>query len=141
MTTTKKPDWIVFTDGASRGNPGLAGAGAVIYTNNNKLLGFKKFLGIQTNNQAEYEGLILALTELKKLEATNILLNADSELMIKQLNGIYRVKNPKILDLYIRAQKIIKDLRPISFVHVPRNENKKADLLANMAIDEKDALE
>ncbi len=127
----------VYTDGGSRNNPGHAAAGAVI--NNHK---FKQYLGIKTNNEAEYEGVILALeklTELYKLEElknSEINLYLDSELVCKQLNREYKVKDENLGKLFIKIHNLKANLPNINFFHIRRELNKEADKLVNEALDE-----
>ena len=131
----------VYTDGASRGNPGKSGAGIFILDEDNKkTISLKQYLGILTNNEAEYGALIIALEYFAELTNTsgkfNINFLSDSQLLVNQLNGIYSVKSPNILPLYDKAKKIIANLNAVcSFKHIPRTLNFKADKLANSAID------
>ncbi len=129
--------WIAYTDGASRGNPGLSGIGAFVTAPDGTEHELKKFLGIKTNNQAEYAALLLALEFLIKEKAGDVLIRADSELMIKQMRGEYKVKNENILPLYREIQKLLGHFKKIQFEHVRREFNKDADRLANEAIDER----
>jgi len=126
--------WIVNVDGASRGNPGLAGAGAVIRRGGEKIE-LKKFLGQTTNNEAEYEALIMAIEEALKRGADDVELRCDSELMVKQMNGLYRVKAENLKPLYQKARGLADKLKKVTILHVKRNLNKEADELANSAID------
>ena len=133
----------VFTDGASRGNPGLAGAGSVILVNGEVVDEAFEFLGEKTNNEAEYEALILALRRIIKLVGKRVVsvdseytFYADSQLMIKQLRGEYKVKAPKVKPLYEKVCEL-KDELDCKFVWVRREDNSKADELANRAIDER----
>ncbi len=128
--------WLVYTDGASRGNPGIAGCGAAISSPEGEEYEYTKFLGEMTNNQAEYHALILALENLTKLGAKNIILRADSELMVKQLKGEYRVKHPNIIPLFKTIKKLLLFFTQVKFEHVKRENNKIADKLANQAIDD-----
>ncbi len=133
----------VYTDGASRGNPGKSGAGIfIIDEDNKKNISLKQYLGILTNNEAEYRAFIIALEYLSKSKFTtgpeiyNILFLADSQLLINQINGIYSVKSPNIIPLYNKAKKLIANLNAAySFKHIPRMLNSMADKLANSAID------
>ncbi|MBI4411036.1 MAG: ribonuclease HI family protein [Deltaproteobacteria bacterium] len=127
--------WIVYTDGASRGNPGEAGAGAFLVSESGKEIPLSHYLGIKTNNQAEYAALLMGLEELKKQKAREVEIRADSELMVRQLKGEYRVKNEGLIPYYERAKNLLTSFEKVSFRHVPREENKKADKLANEAID------
>jgi ribonuclease HI len=133
----------VFTDGGSRGNPGCSGYGLVIYDDHQKIL-FKesKYLGTKTNNEAEYSGLIGALTWINKnqdsLKISEINFHADSQLMIRQLQGIYKVKAPTLLPLFRKAKEIINSISvPIFFKDIRRESNELADELANLAMDRK----
>ena len=127
--------WIMYSDGASRGNPVESGAGAFLVSEKGEEIGLVKYLGIRTNNQAEYEGLILGLEKLKALGARKVEVRADSELMIRQLQGKYRVKNPDLQVLFVKAGALLKYFDEVSLRHVPREQNKEADRLSNEAID------
>ena len=124
----------IFTDGASKGNPGEASIGAALYVNNQEVANISKTIGISTNNVAEYTALIEALRKAIDLGFKEVLVNADSELMIKQLNGEYKVKNDGIKPLFAECQKLRRDFTSIKFKHVPRELNKRADQLANQAL-------
>lgn len=132
----KTSSWVVYTDGASRGNPGLAGAGAVLLSPEKKVTELKKFLGKQTNNFAEYQAMLLAFEELQRQKAEHVILRADSELMIKQMRKEYRVKNENIKPLYEKAVRFLENFSSVIFEHIPREKNKEADRLANEALDE-----
>lgn len=136
MTDFAHKSWIAYTDGASRGNPGIAGCGAHIISPQQEEHGFKRFLGTKTNNQAEYEAVILALEHLTRFKADHVTIRADSELMVKQMNGEYKVKNSNILPLYTQVKDLTKNFTTIHFEHVRREFNKEADKLANEAIDD-----
>lgn len=136
---------IIHTDGASRGNPGLAGAGAVVNGLNNKYL-LSLFLGKKTNNEAEYLALLSALrlmvslmddeSENRLLKASSIHFKLDSKLVVEQLNKNWKIKNHRMRALAQDCWKIIAELdAPVYFDHVGRELNKKADWLANEAID------
>ncbi|HML19254.1 MAG TPA: ribonuclease HI family protein [Candidatus Dependentiae bacterium] len=126
----------LFVDGASRNNPGRAGVGIFITKDKNTIeqLGF--YIGIKTNNQAEYLALLLGILYLKNHVGPNdmVLIVSDSELMVKQLKGEYRVKNQDLLQLYMIAKKMLASLN-YKVVHVMREENCMADSLANLGID------
>lgn len=127
---------IVETDGAARGNPGLAGAGVIIRdARGHRIETFSKFLGVTTNNQAEYQALIEGLQAVSKHKPESITVRMDSELVVKQMTGQYRVKHPELLPLYIQAMEIVSALPEVTFVHVPREQNPGADQMANVAID------
>ncbi len=132
----------IFTDGGSRGNPGIAGAGAVVYDEEgNEIRTVSKFLGKKTNNWAEYEAVILGLElaykhfkkETKEIEFE---IKMDSQLVQRQLKGVYKIKEPTLKEQYLRIHNLIVKYFPnIKFVHIPREENKRADELANIAMD------
>jgi ribonuclease HI len=127
---------VLCTDGASRGNPGPAGAGAIITDEKGATLTEKAvYLGETTNNQAEYQALLIGLQEAVKLAPVRLTVRMDSELIVKQLNGEYRVRNRDLQPLHDRAQKLMEQLADVKVVHVPREENVDADRLANQAID------
>ena len=127
----------IHSDGAARGNPGPAGAGALLRDDGGTPVGeVCEYLGEATNNQAEYRALIFAIAEAKRLGATSLAIYADSELMVKQVRGEYRVKNEGLKPLF---QEVVRGLRAIgdyTIEHLPRERNKEADKLANRAIDE-----
>jgi len=126
----------IYTDGASRGNPGEAGIGFVLVNEKGKIIKeFSSFVGIRTNNAAEYMALIKALEEAKKLKATEVTVFSDSELMVKQL------KNEGLKPLYEKVQKLKNAFKSVSFIHIPRSQNKRADELANYGIDSKETEE
>ncbi len=132
--STKK--LIIYTDGGARGNPGPAGIGAVIYDENNRLLKeISEYIGEATNNQAEYRAVIAALEKAHKLGAEEVVFYLDSELVVKQLRGEYRVKNKDLASLFVRVHNLKLNFRKIQFFHIPREKNKEADKLVNKAID------
>ncbi len=132
--------WTLFCDGASRGNPGPAGAGAVLSDPGGEIRArLAEYLGLATNNVAEYRALLLGLKEALKLGVRKIRVLADSELMVRQLNGLYRVKAPHLLPLWQAAKKELQKFQTHAITHVPREENSQADTLANEAIDRKTA--
>ncbi len=133
---------IIHTDGGSRGNPGPAGAGATIADAHGEVLAeVSDYLGKATNNIAEYEALVRALTTAKKMFGEKLCtmhvdVRMDSELIIRQMNGIYRVKDPNLQERFLKIKKMIaEDMPNISFTHVYREKNKHADRLVNAAID------
>lgn len=135
------PDGLVFvhTDGACRGNPGPSGAGWVFSEPGGHVFRRgKAFLGRATNNEAEYVAVILALEDALEQGFQSLKLHADSELLIKQVNGIYRVKNPRIKELYTRLMGLARKFVSFEAVHVRREFNAEADLEANRAIDGRD---
>jgi len=126
----------VFSDGASRGNPGLAGAGVVLYDDQGKELCAKTdFLGQCTNNVAEYRALILGLQTAQERGCQSLELFLDSELVVRQMRGQYKVKNKTLKPLFSEAQKLLEEFGQYTISHIPRALNKRADELANQAID------
>lgn len=127
---------ILYTDGASRGNPGLAGAGFLLLDERERLLDEgKTFLGERTNNEAEYEALIAGLKLARRLGCQEVEVRADSQLMVRQLTGQYRVKNKRLIPLALEVKKQAAAFKKVTYYHVPRAENARADALANEAID------
>jgi ribonuclease HI len=128
----------LYSDGAARGNPGLAGAGAVLVEPSGQVVDrLGKFLGTQTNNYAEYMGLLLGLRRAKELGVREVEVFADSELMIRQLGGRYQVKSASLRPLYEEALKLLNNFERVKLVHVPREMNRAADEMSNQAIDER----
>jgi len=128
----------VYSDGAARGNPGPAGAGAVLVEPSGQVVDrLGKFLGVQTNNFAEYMGLILGLRRARDLAVREVEVFADSELMIRQLGGRYQVKSPSLRPLYEEALLLLNGFSRVKLVHVPREMNSAADEMSNRAIDER----
>ncbi|MDP3994056.1 MAG: ribonuclease HI family protein [bacterium] len=127
---------IIYTDGGARGNPGPAAYGIVVYNSEGKIIKrIGKFLGERTNNEAEYEGVIAALEEAAKLAARYVDFYLDSELVVRQLNNIYRAKNQRMQGLLLRVRNLETKFKKITYTHVPREKNKLADKLVNEAID------
>ncbi len=127
---------IIYTDGGARGNPGPAGIGCVFYDERkNKIAEVSKFIGETTNNQAEYRAVLAALEKAKGLGAKEIVLYSDSELVIQQLNQKYRVKNKDLAPLFVKIWNLSIGLKKITYQHIPRELNKEADRLVNLAID------
>jgi ribonuclease HI len=128
----------LFTDGAARGNPGPAGAGAVIVNADGHIVAkVGKFLGDSTNNVAEYMGLILGLKRAKAMGIKELDVLADSELMVKQLAGEYAVKAEHLKPLHLEAEALLKGFADVTVRHIPREENAAADAMSNRAIDER----
>lgn len=126
----------LYVDGASRGNPGQAGAGALIKDPSAKVVRrLKKFLGRTTNNVAEYSALVLGLEAARSMGIDRISVFADSELMVKQLNGVYKVKSEDLRPLYEKASALSKGFKEFSIKHIYREKNAAADALSNEAID------
>lgn len=127
--------WTLYCDGASRGNPGQSGAGALLISPAGEEVPLTRYLGTKTNNQAEYEGLLLGLEELVRRKALAVEILADSQLLIRQLAGQYRVKHEGLIPLYKKAKDYLSQFLKVSLKHIPREQNKKADQLSNDAID------
>ncbi len=131
----------IFIDGGARGNPGPAGYGVVAKTSDNKILYQKSsYLGIKTNNEAEYAGLISALQWLndnyQNLNINQVLINSDSQLLICQIQGLYKVKAENLKPLFAQSKNLLENIPfSIIFKHIPREENSLADQLANQAMD------
>jgi ribonuclease HI len=126
----------VYTDGASRGNPGPAGVGVVIEDDRGmRLRGLHRWLGVTTNNEAEYQALIEGLKAVADWKPDRVELYLDSKLVVEQMNGRYRVKSAELAPLYKRASDLVQQLPEVKISHVDREKNKGADALANMAID------
>jgi ribonuclease HI len=127
---------VCYVDGASRGNPGPSGIGVSIQDDkNNVIKEIKEYIGLKTNNVAEYIAVIRALKELKKMKISNGIINLDSELVVNQINGIYRTKDNVLRDLLLQIKEIEKEFSSIKYNYIPRNKNKIADKLANIAIN------
>jgi len=127
----------IFTDGASRNNPGEAGVGIFITQDSIPIEKIARYLGTATNNVAEYTAAIIGLEHAVKLRATSVKLCADSELLVKQLNGQYKVKNEGLKPLYAKLKELIAKIGSVEVQYIPRDQNREADALANKAIDEK----
>jgi ribonuclease HI len=135
--------FIIYTDGGSRGNPGKAAIGVVICNEmGQEVKKFGEFLGDNlTNNDAEYNAVILALKKFKSVFGktlaleTEIEIRADSELVVKQLTGEYRIENPKIQQFFMEIWNLKFDFKSVKFRHIPREKNREADRLVNEALD------
>lgn len=126
----------IYADGGARGNPGPAGIGAVILGEKGKAVAkISKYIGETTNNQAEYKALIAALTKAKELGACELEVFLDSELVVKQLNREYRVKDKDLAPLFVRVYNISLGFKKIVFKHIKREKNELADKLVNLALD------
>jgi len=126
----------IYIDGAARGNPGNSGIGILIRETKDKNREVKKYLGTQTNNQAEYTALITALESAKDLKDRQIKIFTDSLLVANQINGIWKVRHPEIITLNKKAKRLLQNFKNITIQHIPRELNREADRLANLAIDE-----
>jgi ribonuclease HI len=128
---------IIYTDGGARGNPGQAAIGVVIKNSlGNTVAGYGEYLGKQTNNYAEYSALISGLKKAKELGATEVECVLDSELVTKQMNRQYKVKEPTLQKLFIQAYNLSGQFEKISFKHIYRENNKEADRWVNRILDE-----
>ena len=127
---------IIYTDGGSRGNPGPSGIGAVLLDENRGVVKeLSKYIGQATNNQAEYQALIMALDEAKKIGVKEVDVFMDSELIVKQMNREYKVKNKDLAPLFIKVYNLTLNFSKANFTHVRREHNKRADELVNLALD------
>lgn len=134
--TLKNNCLMLYTDGCCKGNPGPAGIGVVIKDSRKKILKeLSEYIGEATNNIAEYSALIRGLEAAGDLGAEDIKVFMDSELVVKQLSGEYRVKDDGMKELFHRALEVLKDFRSFEIKHIDRSKNKEADKLANRAID------
>lgn len=126
---------VLRTDGGSRGNPGPAGAGFVIERDGDILCRGGRFLGATTNNVAEYEALIWGLENVSAMGFADVTVFADSELLVRQVNGQYRVKNEGLKPLFLRALELLRSFASYRVSHVRREQNAEADAMANEAMD------
>jgi len=131
------PVWALRTDGGARGNPGPAGAGFVLERDGEIVVHGGAYLGATTNNVAEYEAMIWGLENAVSSGVDRITVYADSELMVRQMTGVYKVKNANLKPLFLRASELTRQLDNVEFQHVRREENTAADELANAAMDER----
>jgi len=146
----EKDKIIIYCDGGSRGNPGPAAAAFIITKANSefriKNYEYSKFLGTATNNEAEYQAAIFALKKVKQLigkekaEKENIEIRMDSELIVNQLNGEYKIKEKTLAPFFIEIWNLKQDFGEVKFVQVPREENKEADRLVNKELDTKSSV-
>jgi len=127
---------IIYTDGGARGNPGPAGIGVIIYNEARQVVAeISEFLGVATNNQAEYRAIIAGLTRAAHLGASELDFYLDSELAVKQLNREYKVKNKDLAPLFLTVHNLSLNFKKINYTHVTRDRNQEADRLANEAMD------
>lgn len=128
--------WTAYIDGGARGNPGPAAAGIhIVDQSEQPVFSAGIFLGHKTNNEAEYAGLLIALDALLASGIHDVIVYSDSELLVRQMTGQYRVKAPHLKSLYEEANARVKDVGKVRFQHVPRERNRQADALVNQAID------
>ena len=137
LTDRPMNEWITLQfDGGSRGNPGPSGIGVVLSAEDGTpLVTLGRFIGQATNNIAEYRGLITALEQAKKLGATKIIIRGDSELIIRQMLGQYKVRHPNLKPLYEQARALLREFPQSRIEHNLREKNELADKLANLAMD------
>lgn len=127
----------VFCDGGSRGNPGPAASGVVFLNNEDQVIAeFNQYIGIDTNNQAEYQAVVLAITKLAEYKFNHVKFYLDSELIVKQLNGIYRIKNLELKPHYLKIISWLKEHPTTTVEHVRRELNKLADAQVNICLDD-----
>jgi len=130
-------EWLLMVDGAARGNPGEAGCGAAICDETGTVVKeLSRYLGHATNNVAEYEGLLMGLEALVQMGRKKVRVQSDSQLLVRQLNGQYRVKDEKLKVLFQRAVSLLRRFDAYRILHVPRELNTLADRLANRGIDD-----
>jgi ribonuclease HI len=130
-----EPDLVVCFDGASRGNPGQAAIGVVVLKDGQPVLTIGETIGEATNNVAEYRALLRGLAEAAALGARTVRICSDSELVVRQLSGQYKVRSPHLAPLHRQALSRMRQFARVSVVHVPREQNQGADDLANRALD------
>lgn len=134
MATRKKIH--IYADGGSRGNPGPSGIGVILFDDDGNIIEqLAEFIGKTTNNQAEYQALIMGLQEALGCGASEVIVHLDSQLLVSQLTGEYRVKNENIKKLFILTQNLVKKFEKVKFIKIPRSENFEADKLVNQAIN------
>ncbi|MFA5135586.1 MAG: ribonuclease HI family protein [Patescibacteria group bacterium] len=126
----------MYTDGGARGNPGPAGIGVVIWHGNELVGAYSKYIGVATNNQAEYQAVVLALEHAKRIKAEEIDIYMDSELAVNQLNRKFKIKNADLGSLFVKAWNVMVGFKAVRFHHIPREKNSEADKLVNQAIDQ-----
>ncbi len=126
---------ITYTDGGSRGNPGPSASGMIVMDGAKTIAAFGKYLGVTTNNVAEYTAVLLALEKCRELGATEVEMRMDSELVVKQMNGIYKVKHPNLAPIYLKIHNLKTHFKKVTFHHVRREQNAAADEQVNKAID------
>ena len=126
----------LHVDGASRGNPGPSSFGAILLDESDRVLEeISGFLGRATNNVAEYQGLLAGLTKALEYSPDHLTVKSDSQLLTNQLLLKYRVKDPKLIPLFDRAKTLLKQFPQVEILHIPREENRPADVLANNALE------
>jgi ribonuclease HI len=137
MSSSILNKFVMKFDGCSKGNPGLSGAGAVIYCDDNEIWSGVKFVGINaTNNQAEYTGLIVGLTYALENQIEDILVQGDSQLIIYQMTGKYKCNSTSLIELYKKAKALEEKFKNVTYQHIYRKYNSRADHLSNIAVQQ-----
>jgi len=130
-----KDEYKMYFDGCSKGNPGQGGSGAVIYEGSKELIALCAYAGANvTNNYTEYNGLKIGLEKARELQINALTVYGDSLLVIKQMSGIYKVKSDNLIHIYEQCKELASTFESIKFIHVYRNENKRADTLSNYGL-------
>jgi len=124
----------IHVDGAAKGNPGPAGIGVTIHDSDRTVFEEGRYVGEMTNNMAEYRALVFGLEKILELGARRVVVFSDSELMVRQMNGQYRVRSERLCPLYEQAQALCRSLESFEIQHIPRAQNRRADVLADQAI-------
>ncbi len=128
----------MFADGGSRGNPGPAASGAVLYAEDgSQLAEVGEYLGVATNNVAEWRALVAGLAKARELAADAIVIRMDSELVVRQVTGVYKVKHADLIPLASQAKALLRGFASVDIGHVPRAQNKAADAVVNRVLDER----
>jgi ribonuclease HI len=126
----------LFADGGSRGNPGPAASGAVLFADDGTVLAeIGEYLGVATNNVAEWKALVSGLQRARELGIDDITIRMDSELVVRQITGVYRVKHADLIPLHAKAKSLLRSFKTVDIRHVPRKENAAADAVVNQCLD------
>lgn len=134
--TTDHKELILYIDGVARGNPGEGGIGIIIKNQDGKVLEeIGGYIGETTNNYAEYTALVTALKAALRYKPSKVTVYSDSQLLVRQINGLYRVKSQNLIPLYKEGKDIISKIGNVMVLHIPREKNKEADVLANKGVD------
>lgn len=138
MTLTDPNELKIYTDGGARGNPGPAAIGVVVYHGEQLITTLSEYIGITTNNEAEYKAVIAACKwlEQSEIKPTKIEFFLDSELVVRQLTGVYKISKPHLQALAVQVNQALAAIPAVTFTHVPRVQNKEADALVNQALDQ-----
>jgi ribonuclease HI len=126
----------LFADGGSRGNPGPAASGAVLFADDGTVLAeIGKYLGVATNNVAEWSALVSGLERARELGVEDLAIRMDSELVVRQVTGVYRVKHADLIPLHAKAKSLLRNFKSVDIRHVPRKQNAAADAVVNQCLD------